>query len=808
MNRPLVWVAVGLALGGYLAAAGLLPGLAPPIVLWFVGLLLTLFPVRFGGKRLVSVLLCFLGAGALLWNARYAGPPGDALSRYSAAHPDTRFTLEGRVRRADLVLPGERRIQFLLDVDRVIADGKPLDLDGGVIARGREGGTPLYTGQRVRVAGTLRHVLGPVNPGIQDVEDYLRRHGIHSVLRLREQEAVEFIGSAPWWSPFYCASRLRQVEANRLVEALPESVFPFVLTVWLGDRSGVSREEYQRFVESGTAHILAVSGVHAGIVFLALSFLLRLVTNRRKLRTALTMAGVLLFALVAGARITSMRAGTMIAMYLIAELFDREPDAPTALSVSAVIFMLLNPAVLIDHGFLLSFASVASILIFADPIQAYLSRLPSFLTRLLAPTLAVQALPLPLAVHFFHVLPLAAPFANLLVLPLLTITLGLCLFTTIAALVFPGLAVLFGHALVPVVFLIRTIVEAVAGTGFAHLRVTSPTALAMACYWAGIACLWAAGRRFHRRMWIVAGLASFVLVVVCWRPWRPEPEVTFLDVGHGDAAVVRTPAGGTALIDGGDANPYVDMGERVVAPFLWTHHIAHLDYVILSHPDRDHIGGLFYVVSHFSVGEVLLTPGLDAHQAQHSLITECAKRNIPVRHLHAGEIVSLGDASLDVLHPPVGWPEGDDVNDHSIVIRLRWPGPAVLFTGDVEAAAESAVRQRDCAAPVLKVPHHGSRTSSSPDFVAAVAPRHAIVSTGGHYGRECVNDAVLDRYTDEGAVLWRTDELGGVTLSLEEDGAAFLSAARATRGYLTQSDLAYAVRTLVLGSHVPAAAAP
>ncbi|HIJ65519.1 MAG TPA: DNA internalization-related competence protein ComEC/Rec2 [Candidatus Hydrogenedentes bacterium] len=788
MKRPVVWVAAALAAGIWAAATGLVPGAAAPISLCFAALVVLFVRRHRSASQRVGLALSFFAAGALLWNGRHAGPPGDALSRYSAGHPDAAFVLEGRVRRPDLLLAGASYTRFVLDVDLVRVDGKSFPLRGSVFVRWTDPSGPVFSDERVRVAGTLDPALGRVNPGVESIEDYLRRRGVHTAIRLRGPEAVDRVAPGRRWSASHWVSRLRRIEADRLRRCVPETVLEFVLCVWLGDRTEMTSEEYARYVVSGTAHILSVSGVHAGIIYVSGRMLLGFVLRNRRLRAVVTMLFVFVFALVAGARVATLRAAIMIALYLMADLFEREPDAPTALSLSGILFLLHTPDILFDPGAQLSFASIGSILVFREAISVFLERLPRLLRDGLATTLAVQILPFPLAIHRFHILPLAAPLANLAVVPLLTVTLWLCLLTTACSLVVPPAAPLFGHALVPVVYSIRGVVAFVAHVRGSHLYLVSPTVLAMLCYWATVAFGYRALAALRPKPWAIGAALVLAATWICWRPFSPRPEVVFLDVGHGDAAFIRSPEGTTVLIDGGDSIEYIEAGRRVVAPFLWASHVSHLDYVVMTHPDRDHGGGLAYVIDHFTVGRVILNPLATDQRVEEEILARCAERRIPVQRMAKGDTIPIAGGTLEVLHPPSTWPPTSPNNDASLVLRLDWPGMDVLFTGDIEVEAETAVVSTDCRATVLKAPHHGSRTSSSQRFIDCVMPRHCVVSTGGYGGRQAVSDAVIDRYEHRGVAVWRTDRLGAISLR-QRDGNLDIYGERQRRGYVYEPRL-------------------
>lgn len=787
MNRPVLWATLTFLAGTCAGAWGLCPGYLVPVGLAVAGILMPVFMRGRAAAALASIILVFFGAGALLWNAHHAGLSGDPLARFVRTQPrSTAYTLEGKVERPDVLLPGRSYMQFFLRVDAMELGEERRPLEGGVLVRWSDPDRPLFSGDRVRVRGRLELELSRVNWNTPSFEDHLRIRDIHTALRLKGKDAVELTANGAPWSFYYWASRLRATEALMLSRVVPEPSLPFVLTVWLGDRRSITNEVYRSFVESGTAHILAVSGVHVGIVFAALSYALGLLTSRRRLRLAVILGVILLYVLVAGARIATVRVAIMIALYLLAEFFDRESDAPTALSIAAMLFTLHDPDVLFDTGFRLSFLSIASILLFGDPIESRLNRLPHGVRKGFATVLAVQVLALPVAIASFHVLPLAGPLANLAVIPLLFIVLCLCFLATLCAPVTELAALLIGHAMGPPVLLIQRISEQVASFGGSHVNITAPTTVAMVGYWGtvGFVVLLIRARRF-KGYFAAAALVTAAATVALWSPLSTEAEIHFLDVGKGDATFIRTPGGTTILVDGGDRKGMIDMGERVVAPFLWSNHVSRLDGVVATHADLDHTGGLNYVLEHFPVGTLYLGPFPSDTTAEQELLDLCATRGVEVRRVARGDTIPARRASLEVLHPPKGWTESDSDNNRSVTIRASWPGVSVLLTGDIEAAAETALAGTDCRADIVKAPHHGSRTSSTAGFVEAVNPLACVVSTGGPFREGSPDPKVLERYRSLGAVLHRTDFQGGIRVSYRND-EVFIEGAREERGYLAR----------------------
>ncbi len=720
----------------------------------------------------------------MLWSARHAAPFGDALAFDAARRTaSTLYTLEGTVERPDILLPGGDYMQFTLRVDGVTVEHVQPALSGGVLVRWSEPGFALYSGDRIQIVGPLELDISRVNPGIGGVEDHYRRRGVHSALRLRGENAVERIEAGSSFSPSYWASRLRSALATRLTAAVPQESVPFMLTVWLGDRRRMTDTTYTKFLESGTAHILAVSGIHLGIVFMTDSYVLRVFVPQRRMRTYIIMAIVLLFALMAGARVSSLRAAIMIALYLAGDLFDREPDTPTALSLAAILFTLHDPDAILGPGFQLSFLSIASILVFSAPLHDRLLWMPPMIREAVATTLSVQILPLPVAIKVFHVVPFAGVLLNLLVVPLLTIVLWLSFLTSAAAFVFAPVATLFGHALHPFIMIILWLVNSVSELGASHRYLPAPTSPALAFYTCTAGLLLASLLAQRNRLaWAAAAACTLVVTIALWKPLRPEAEITFLDVGHGDAAFVRSPGGSTLLIDTGDRSGFVDMGRRVVGPYLWSRGVSRLDALLVSHPDRDHIGGAKYVLDHFRVGVVFLGPHDSGAREERELLQKCELMNVPVKRLARGDTIKLREAELEVLHPPKEWPSSLPSNESSLTVRVVWPGLSALFPGDAEAAAEGALVQNNSTAQILKVPHHGSRTSSSQLFIDAVRPGIAIVSIGRRGRSSVLSPDVVRRYQQSGATVFRTDVSGGIRITIR-DGRIVVHSARADRGY-------------------------
>jgi competence protein ComEC len=390
---------------------------------------------------------------------------------------------------------------------------------------------------------------------------------------------------------------------------------------------------------------------------------------------------------------------------------------------------------------------------------------------------------LPMAMYFHRATVFALP-ANMLSVPLVAMVAPMALVTFCAALLSPWLAMVPGMCTALLLHGITAVIGRVSAVRMADMRVPGPV------WWVGLLalagwgfCMWAV-RRSRGWAWAAVAVLPLIAVMVLW-PERAvvsagAMEVTAIDVGQGDSLLVVSPEGRTMLVDAGgpvggvneaaEATSRFDVGEEVVSPYLWSRRIRRLDVIALSHAHSDHMGGMAAVMRSFKPRELWVGVDPDS-EAYRELLEEARGLGVVVRHLRAGEDVAWGGTKVKVLAPEVGYVNaGAPVNNDSLVMRVEYGKASVLLEGDAEAPSERAMLARMTPVTLLKVGHHGSRTSTTPEFFAAAAPKDAVVSVGkgntfGHPRYE-----VIERIGAAGTRLYRTDEFGLSTFLLGRDG--------------------------------------
>ena len=638
---------------------------------------------------------------------------------------------------------------------------------------------PFRYGDRLLLEGRLAEP--PVFEGF-DYRDYLARQGVHLTMAFpTTAELLAENRGSPLLARLF---DLRFEVSQALRDSLPEPQASLAQALLLGQRGSLPPDLREDFRDTGTSHLLAISGLHVGILLmLSLGVSAHLLGRRRQYYLLVPLILIWAYALLSGLSPSVLRAAIMGSVFLVALALGRPRSVLPALALAAGVMAGVNPQILREVSFQLSFVAVAGIALLAPPLTDWVRRLPGanaagdtwpvallqWAALAVIVSVAATVATLPLVAFNFHQVPTLGIPATVLSLPALPFILGASLVTAVTTFIHPTLGQVFGWAawisityLVEVVQLVGLAPGSVISVprfsgllvwayyGVLALAILAPAPLRLLACGVGAEKIRGVGSRMapSGAMVLVPSLALAVFAAIAWSQAYSGPDgrlhVLFLDVGQGDGILIVTPEGRQIMIDGGP--------DPLRAPLVLDSHLPFwdrsLDLVVATHPDEDHLRGLVEVVRRYNVDTVLESVSDDsALYLEWQLALD--DNDLDVGSLRRGQVIDLGEpVLLEVLNPQTASLQGasSDRNNNSVVLRLTYGKVSFLLTADIEAEAEDALLRGSgyLSSTVLKVAHHGSRTSTTPAFLAAVGPQVAVIQAGadnlhGHPHQEIVD---------------------------------------------------------------------
>jgi len=761
------------------------------------------------GLILYACLLCGVG----YWNVGEWQNSASALLQKAG---EQEVLLSGVI--ADPVQHGPGRMTMLVDVMSIGEEAQKRVVQGKLRLTWRNPNAAVYRGDTITVRTRLRAPFGTRNPGGFDYGAYLRQRGIEAIAMVRSPDHIQISAPGPSAMGTFLWNRIdrwRNQVRQAVLSSLTDPARALFLGMIIGEQRYIDQEVRDDFMTTGTVHIISISGSHLGLLAFLSFMSVRGLTRRmpapwlerlscritpKQLAVAMTIPLVVFYTVLSGAHVATVRSLMMIVLYLLAVWVGHERHILIALGVSAGITTLFDPMVIYDLSFQLSYLSVLAIamaLRWTDssdeeeeleeekPPPSLWDTIKTWLKQYFLISISATFATLPLVAYYFNQVAWLGVFANMAVVPFVG------LFVVPLGLLSSILVLGFGLDSLPLAWVNQTILDSVsslvgflANTPGAEWHVASPALLAIVGFYVCLLFTLMCPKPVLR--WTSTAV---VIMLVLWWAWSPRQifegetlRATFLDVGQGDATLLELPDGQTILIDGGAAYERWDMGRMVVGPYLWDRGIRTIDHVIATHPQLDHVGGLAWVIKNFNIRH-FWTNGIQRDEPFYQRLNGAmSEKNLTEQVAWAGlDLVKGSPCQVRSLNPPrsesgisQAAPDkksGAELNNLSVVLSVTCGVHSVLLMADaeVEALERMANDPSVQAATLVKIPHHGAKSSFSADWFNRLTTQVAVVSAGqrNRYGHPA--PTVLQHYDQQGIEVYRTDQDGAVVVSQRLD---------------------------------------
>ena len=709
-------------------------------------------------KNLTAWIICpiiFFALGGLRFSAVDNLPPND-ISKFAGQA----VQISGEIREEPKIkiLPnGLTQIRFIVDTESIKINNAEKKISGGMILtyypKENETLPTARIGDKIFAGGNLKILHDYNNPGQIDTVTRSKANEITARMSAGKQGIlIEEVDGGLWTKFLRFIAAIREHYREAMAQVMSSEDAAAIFAMLFGGYAGLNPELIEDFQTTGIVHILSVSGSHMSLLAMVTAWLCLILRLSKKLTFVIGFFVIITYAILSGLLPQVLRSATMGSLIFFAKTLDAEAEGARLLTLTALAMLINQPLLLFDISFQLSFSATAGLMYLSEDLETamingfsithYALRIPHCFSEPASMTIAAQIASLPILVWYFNQISLSSVLANVFVMPFLEVVIiggllgGIIAFFVpiVGKIFFAGEALIFGAG--------AELNRIFTNLPFSSVQVPTLGFLAGFFYYAAL---------IFRRPIILLPII-FLFAINFFR--TGDVEVSFVDVGQGDCAVVVTPHRKCLIFDtGGVREKMFDIGGRVVVPYLKHENIREVDKIFLTHVHEDHSGGAGSVIKKFPVGEII-TAG--EPRSEYAAVFGIAENNLPqMRAGHAGEKFSVDGVQVEILFAP----QIGTGNEISNVYRIRYGEITFLITGDLVTEIESEILREgvDVQSTVLKVGHHGSATSSSEEFLRAVKPKCSVICVG--YGNNFGHPRpeVLERLENLPSKIFRTD---------------------------------------------------
>lgn len=621
-----------------------------------------------------------------------------------------------------------------------------------------------------------------------DYREYLKSKKIYGNIKVNNN-SVKIIEKNRLNILFKFSYKIRNYIIKVSDKLLKEDTSKLLTGILIGDKSKMPEDIIVNFKTSNLSHMLSVSGAHTSYIILGITYILDKSKISRKRIYVITILSLILFMFITNFTVSVTRASIMSILVLGANIIYRKSDIWTTISISLLIILILNPFSINEIGMQLSYLGTIGIILFSTNVEKILNKMKikGKISKLLSVTICAQIAIMPIMAIRFNNISLTFFISNILASPFLGINIILGFITVFISLISYFLARLFA---IPLNFSLKTLIFTSSFTSkipLSSIVIKTPYIISIIFIYILILILNYIYtihnsnlnlRLFQKKMIkkknIKVFLSIIIIIIVLFNAFSyfyllipKDLKIYFIDVGQGDSCLIITPNNKKILIDGGEGDT------DVLLSYLLDRRIKAIDYIMISHFDSDHCNGLIEVIQKLKIKNILISKQAYFCDEYKNIAKIINSKKIKVTFVKQGDKLNIDkNIKLDIFYPPEKL-EYEDLNNNSIVAKLSYNKFTILFTGDIEKSEENILNkynQKDLESTIIKIAHHGSKTSSSKEFIKAVKPKIALIGVGKNNKFGHPNVEVLERLRNVKCKIYRTDEMGEIEIKVNGEG--------------------------------------
>ena len=637
----------------------------------------------------------------------------------------------------------------------------------------------LEYGDKLQISGEYQEPNKARNYKGFDYKNYLKINKIYGIIRVDLYTNIIIKHQKNLSNFKLLIHKIREKLKQNIQELLTKETYALGIGILIGDNSRINEKIVEDFKNSNLSHMLAVSGAHINYVVLTVSILFTKKRAGIKAQRVVTIMMMLFFMELTQMTSSVVRAGISCIIYMLASLLYRKADVINAMAISTLLILLNNPFKLFDIGFQLSYAGTLGIILFCKLINIPIkNKLLKYLKDSIIISISANIFIIPIMMYRFNTISLTFILSNLLAGPLLGISIILEIIVLLISFMSINIAAIPAKVLNILLILIINIANWFSNIEISKIYVITPKIISIVAYY--LICAAIILKQKNRKIIVIIMLTVLIINLF---PTPKKLRINFIDVGQGDSTLIRTETNKVILIDSGGstASSSFDVGNKVLLPYLLDRKIKKIDFIIVSHFDADHCQAFETVIDNINVRKVVVCKQSMITQEYLNIINKCKKKNIKIIVVERGDKLKIDKRTeFEILHPGERFLDDGKggLNANAIVCKMNYKlnnGKifSILFTGDIEVEAEKELEQvygKKLKADILKIAHHGSKTSSREEFIKLVSPKIALIGVGENNKFGHPADITLERLEKENVKVYRTDQMGEVSITINKNG--------------------------------------